>query len=58
MAEHHCEEYDKWNKFENGVYGLAFAHGMYYPDDYPRFKFCPFCGEKIEVILKKSRSGG
>ena len=48
-GNHLCREYDKWNDFERGVYTLAFSHGVKYPDDYPRFKFCPFCGEKITV---------
>ena len=48
--QHHCSEYDKWTEFERRVYFLAYSHGVTYPKDYPRFKFCPFCGNAMNAM--------
>ena len=48
-----CQDYETWNGFESGVYTFAYSHGIKYPDDYPKFKICPFCAAKAFIPEEK-----
>jgi hypothetical protein len=45
-----CEDYERWLALNAGFYQIGHAHGLIYPNDGPKFKYCPFCGVKLTWI--------
>jgi hypothetical protein len=45
-----CDEFQAWVIEDMAVWSLAYEHGFECGPDTPHeFKFCPFCGKKLEV---------
>jgi hypothetical protein len=42
-----CEDWIHWQGIEGGVGSFLYAHGIKYPTDGPKFKYCPFCGKEL-----------
>jgi hypothetical protein len=43
-----CKKFKKWIKIENDAWIFLSTHDIWYPDDGPIAKYCPFCGKKLK----------
>jgi hypothetical protein len=42
-----CEDWKKWKIVEDSAWAFLYTHGIKYPSDGPKFKYCPFCGKEL-----------
>ena len=48
-----CPDWEVGMAWIGGCESMAFVHGSKMPKDVPTFRFCPWCGTKLEIEKKK-----